>query len=429
MIEDLDAVAERVGNPVPGERHRARHRAPFSGATGSPAAARPPAGATAGSRASWRPAPAARSRRGAAAHQRRNADHDDGDPAELQHRPTIEKADRRRDLRRRRSHAHAGEIHAACVASAHVLDRARPLGVAPVALEDVGEERLGRAGAAIHHRRRWLAFRLRLGLRLDARRRRTGHAGGCPEAPPNRSAPVPTSTSSPAACSRRDGVRGGDVPHLDQRSDRIAEIVGVLGHRIQDEGRVPKGTRDAAGTWQARRPARSSVRVMQDPTTRRQDVSYEPFRAPRRCGNRGDRGSFDERVGRGRPKAMRSRSTWNTPRRSRSISRIRGSRPSSSIICPRPPPFRRRSSSSASIVGTPGELTYAKDIHRYFDALAKASPRSQVLEDRQDAKKAATWSCSPIADEATIAKLDKYKGYLHAADRSAQDDGSAGASS
>ena len=29
------------------------------------------------------------------------------------------------------------------------------------------------------------------------------------------------------------------------------------------------------------------------------------------------------------------------------------------------------------IVGTPGELTYAKDIHRYFAALAKASPRAK----------------------------------------------------
>src|SRR5262245_20123875 len=29
------------------------------------------------------------------------------------------------------------------------------------------------------------------------------------------------------------------------------------------------------------------------------------------------------------------------------------------------------------IVGTPGELTYAKDIHRYFEALAKSSPRAR----------------------------------------------------
>src|SRR6476646_5359711 len=28
-------------------------------------------------------------------------------------------------------------------------------------------------------------------------------------------------------------------------------------------------------------------------------------------------------------------------------------------------------------VGTPGELTYAKDIHRYYEALAKASPRAR----------------------------------------------------
>ena len=30
------------------------------------------------------------------------------------------------------------------------------------------------------------------------------------------------------------------------------------------------------------------------------------------------------------------------------------------------------------IVGTPGELTYSNDINRYFDALAKASPRVRV---------------------------------------------------
>src|SRR6266542_376746 len=29
------------------------------------------------------------------------------------------------------------------------------------------------------------------------------------------------------------------------------------------------------------------------------------------------------------------------------------------------------------IPGTPGELTYAKDIHRYYEALAKASPRAR----------------------------------------------------
>ncbi len=64
------------------------------------------------------------------------------------------------------------------------------------------------------------------------------------------------------------------------------------------------------------------------------------------------------------------------------------------------------------IVGTPGELTYSKDINRYFDALAKSSPRVKVWrmgksEEGRDMIVAA------IADEATLANLDKYKGYLN----------------
>lgn len=63
------------------------------------------------------------------------------------------------------------------------------------------------------------------------------------------------------------------------------------------------------------------------------------------------------------------------------------------------------------IVGTPGELTYAKDIHRYFEALDQASDR--VL----------TWSIgtteegremivTAIADAETIRKLKQYRGML-----------------
>lgn len=60
------------------------------------------------------------------------------------------------------------------------------------------------------------------------------------------------------------------------------------------------------------------------------------------------------------------------------------------------------------IVGTPGELTYAKDIHRYFEALAKASPRAKSwsigkTEEGRDMVVLA------IADSATIANLDKYR--------------------
>ncbi len=60
------------------------------------------------------------------------------------------------------------------------------------------------------------------------------------------------------------------------------------------------------------------------------------------------------------------------------------------------------------IPGTPDELTYSKDIYRYFDALAQASPRVKVArigktEEGRDMISVA------IADEATIKTLDKWK--------------------
>src|SRR5436305_4507866 len=63
------------------------------------------------------------------------------------------------------------------------------------------------------------------------------------------------------------------------------------------------------------------------------------------------------------------------------------------------------------IPGRPGELTYAKDIARYYEALAKASPRAKfwkmgVTEEGRDIVTLA------IADEATIKDLDKYKTML-----------------
>ena len=65
------------------------------------------------------------------------------------------------------------------------------------------------------------------------------------------------------------------------------------------------------------------------------------------------------------------------------------------------------------IVGTPGELTYAKDIYRYYDALDKASDRVKVwrigkTEEGRDMVLLA------VADEATIKQLDKYKGMIAA---------------
>jgi hypothetical protein len=65
------------------------------------------------------------------------------------------------------------------------------------------------------------------------------------------------------------------------------------------------------------------------------------------------------------------------------------------------------------IVGTPGELTYAKDIQRYFEALDKASDRISVwtigkTEEGRDMVLLA------VADEATIRDLQKYRGMLNA---------------
>lgn len=80
--------------------------------------------------------------------------------------------------------------------------------------------------------------------------------------------------------------------------------------------------------------------------------------------------------------------------------------PASSTV-PTPLKFHGR------IVGTPGELTYAKDIHRYFEALAKASPRAKYwtigkTEEGRDMVVLA------IGDEQAIANLDKYKSELAA---------------
>jgi hypothetical protein len=65
------------------------------------------------------------------------------------------------------------------------------------------------------------------------------------------------------------------------------------------------------------------------------------------------------------------------------------------------------------VVGMPGELTYAKDIYRYYDALDKASDRIAVwrigkTEEGRDMVLLA------VADEATIKQLEKYKGMIAA---------------
>src|SRR5579863_2279665 len=63
------------------------------------------------------------------------------------------------------------------------------------------------------------------------------------------------------------------------------------------------------------------------------------------------------------------------------------------------------------IPGTPGELTYAKDIERYYEALARASPRAKewVIGKTEEGRDQIVIA---IADEATIKQLDKYKDML-----------------
>ena len=63
------------------------------------------------------------------------------------------------------------------------------------------------------------------------------------------------------------------------------------------------------------------------------------------------------------------------------------------------------------IVGTPGELTYAKDIHRYYDAIDKASDRVSVWRIGQTEEKR-DMVLLAVADEATIRQIEKYKGML-----------------
>ena len=63
--------------------------------------------------------------------------------------------------------------------------------------------------------------------------------------------------------------------------------------------------------------------------------------------------------------------------------------------------------------GTPGELTYAKDIYRYYEAIDKASDRIAMwnigkTEEGRDMVLLA------VADEATIKQLDKYKSMIAA---------------
>src|ERR1700710_5824 len=63
-------------------------------------------------------------------------------------------------------------------------------------------------------------------------------------------------------------------------------------------------------------------------------------------------------------------------------------------------------------VGAPGELTYAKDIYRYYEALAKAAPTRAKYWKVGTTEEGRDIVLLAIADEATIKSLDKYRDLL-----------------
>lgn len=64
------------------------------------------------------------------------------------------------------------------------------------------------------------------------------------------------------------------------------------------------------------------------------------------------------------------------------------------------------------VVGTPGKLTYARQIHAYMRAVAAASPRAKVWSIGKS-EEGREMIVMAIADSATIANLDTYRGMLH----------------
>jgi hypothetical protein len=64
--------------------------------------------------------------------------------------------------------------------------------------------------------------------------------------------------------------------------------------------------------------------------------------------------------------------------------------------------------------GQPGELYYSEDINRYFEALAKASPRARFWKLPRKSEEGRDMVVLAIASEDTIQHLDQYKGDLAA---------------
>ncbi|MGH7617134.1 MAG: M14 family zinc carboxypeptidase, partial [Gemmatimonadaceae bacterium] len=65
------------------------------------------------------------------------------------------------------------------------------------------------------------------------------------------------------------------------------------------------------------------------------------------------------------------------------------------------------------IVGQEGVLDHAADIHRYLEAVAKAAPKRAKIWKIGKTEEGRDIILMAIADEQTIANLDKYRGYLN----------------
>ena len=63
------------------------------------------------------------------------------------------------------------------------------------------------------------------------------------------------------------------------------------------------------------------------------------------------------------------------------------------------------------IIGAPGELDRSADIYKYFDALAKASPRVKVWRIGKT-EEGREMILAAIGDEETIRNIDNYRGML-----------------
>src|SRR5689334_2976837 len=61
------------------------------------------------------------------------------------------------------------------------------------------------------------------------------------------------------------------------------------------------------------------------------------------------------------------------------------------------------------VVGTPGKLTYTKDLYRYYHELERASPRVKVFTAPEKSEEGREQILVAVGDEAAIAKLDRYR--------------------